>query len=289
MSPFSGQTLDEDYGVRDHNDHEPAKEVLQKSLIHLVSHLLDNGSDVNKEDKKGRTALNHAVIQNNDIMVNALLENGADVNKEDKEGITALHHAVNHAVIKNNVMIVNALLENGADINKQNKEGQTALFQAVKQIEHESSESNMVSLLLKKKADPNMSFNGKTPLMEAIAKGSKGVMKQLLLYGANVLTEDAEGRNAYDWAAEARYDYYYKRDMKDILKEFSAKKASLIGLERQVDEDLSMVTAFLEPRCERRIDGLAEMVIAFPSLQALIPQDSGTVEAKPSTSDSDSD
>jgi len=228
-------------------DIEPAIDELQKSLIQLVSHLLDNGYDVNKEDE---------------------------------EGITALHHAVS----KNNYMMVNALLENGADISKPNKEGQTALFQAVKQIEHESSESNMVSLLLKKKADPNMSFNGKTPLMEAIAKGSKGVMKQLLLYGANVLTEDAEGRNAYDWAAEARYDYYYKRDMKDILKEFSAKKASLIGLERQVDEDLSIVSAFLEPSCARR---LAELVIDFPSVQALFSQDSGTdiepVEAKPST------
>jgi len=248
------------FGIKNEDNIEPAKDVLQKSLIHLVSHLRDNGYIY------------------------------SDVNREDEEGITALHHAVS----KNNDMMVNALLENGADINKQNKEGKTALFQAVEQVERRG-ESKMVSLLLKKKADPNITFNGWTPLMEASAKGCKNVVKQLLLYGANVLTEDAEGRNAYDWTdANPIYD---RQGMMDILKEFSAKKANLIALERQIDEDLSMVSAFLEPRCTGSIEGLAEMVIDFPSVQALIPQDSGTdiesVEAKPSTyarnSNADSD
>ena len=49
-------------------------------------------------------------------------------------------------------------------------------------------------------------------------EASANVVKQLLLYGANVLTEDAEGKNAYDWT-RAIYDNYDRQDMKDILKE----------------------------------------------------------------------
>ena len=99
FSPFSAkrleETLKEDYGLQQiDNNIKPAKDVIQKSLIHIVSHMLDNGSDVNKEDEEGRTALHHAVSQSNDMMVNALLENGADINKQNKEGQTALFQAV---------------------------------------------------------------------------------------------------------------------------------------------------------------------------------------------------
>ena len=86
------------FGIKNEDNMEPAKDVLQKSLIHLVSHLLDNGSDVNKEDEEGITALHHAVSKNNDMMVNALLENGADINKQNKEGKTALFQAVEKGI-----------------------------------------------------------------------------------------------------------------------------------------------------------------------------------------------
>ena len=137
----------------------------------------------------------------------------------------------------------------------------------------------MIRLLLKKKADPNISFNGRTPLMEASANGSVNMVQLLLLYGANVLTEDAEGKNAIDWAKDSK--------IKDILKYYSAEKASLIGLERQWDEDLSMVSSFLKPKSNGSIDALAEVMIAFPSIQALISQayrtDIESVEVGPST------
>ena len=102
MAAFSddrlGKTLYENYEIRNVDNIEPAKDVLQKSLIHLVSNLLDNGSDVNKEDKEGITALHHAVSKYNDMMANALLENGADINKQNKEGQTALFQAVKQGI-----------------------------------------------------------------------------------------------------------------------------------------------------------------------------------------------
>ena len=115
-------------------------------------------------------------------------------------------------------------------------------------------------------------------------------MKQLLSYGANANQEDAVGKNAYDWAEEGSNSYTIRR----VFGEFLGKKAILIGLERQFDEDLSMVSAFLETSCSlgrvpsNELTGkLAEMIMDCRSVQALIPQDSGTdiesVEVKPST------
>ena len=51
------------------------------------------GSDVNKADARGITALGLAVGYNKVAVVKVLLEGGADVSKADAKGSTALHYA----------------------------------------------------------------------------------------------------------------------------------------------------------------------------------------------------
>jgi ankyrin repeat protein len=70
-------------------------------------------ADINAEDTTGGcTALTLAAEQGHHGIARTLLENGADVNKPDRRGRTALHSAV----IAGNSSLVEMLGENGADL-----------------------------------------------------------------------------------------------------------------------------------------------------------------------------
>ena len=92
-----------------------------------VKRLLDNGADVNYENKHGLAVLDLAAFNGYSEVVKLLLDNGADVNYENKNGNTALIAAV----IFNQNKVAKVLLDNGANVNYENKNGTTALIVAV--------------------------------------------------------------------------------------------------------------------------------------------------------------
>ncbi|WP_342255958.1 ankyrin repeat domain-containing protein [Spiroplasma endosymbiont of Poecilobothrus nobilitatus] len=77
----------------------------------MVKFLIDNGADVNLQDKDGSIPLHLTMIENNKEMVKFLIDNGADVNLQDKDGSIPLHLTM----IENNKEMVKLLLDNGAD------------------------------------------------------------------------------------------------------------------------------------------------------------------------------
>jgi hypothetical protein len=91
-----------------------------KGNIEAINRLQSNGSDINKVDGSGTTALIYAVNINQKESVIALLKAGADVNARDmKLGNTPLHHAI----LQGNVSFVRLFVENGADVTLRNNEG----------------------------------------------------------------------------------------------------------------------------------------------------------------------
>jgi ankyrin repeat protein len=66
----------------------------------VVRLLLDHGAEVNARDRKGRTALMHAVTSFNVTAVRLLLEHGADRNLVDENGKTALQQMLDIRIIK---------------------------------------------------------------------------------------------------------------------------------------------------------------------------------------------
>jgi ankyrin repeat protein len=86
-------------------------------------------SDINQQSQTMKNTPLHIASSNGDIeIVKLLIENGADVNKQNKDGTTALYIASQRGDIE----IVKLLIQNGADVNKQNKDGKTALYIASK-------------------------------------------------------------------------------------------------------------------------------------------------------------
>ncbi len=178
-----------------------------------VSRRIEQGEDPNSVDEYGRTPLEWAIMYKKSEVIGPLVNAGADPNRLDKHGWRPLQFAVTNRDLET----VKALLANGADINGLSKneekwlDGETALYEA-------SGEDTLeiFNFLISKGADPNAGkgcnypltysdnpaiakvlldigakVNGRddcdeTPLMEAVLRGDKEMVKLLIAAGSRL-------------------------------------------------------------------------------------------------------
>lgn len=116
----------------DNNGDSPLHVVFQQnfppSQVYLyVKFFVDQGANVNLQDKMGFTVLKLAACNKDQLAtVKYLLKKGADVNLKDEYGNTALHNAVFYS---GNIDTVKALVRAGADTNLSNENGETPFQQ----------------------------------------------------------------------------------------------------------------------------------------------------------------
>jgi ankyrin repeat protein len=139
--------------------------------------LLENGADVNAENRRGARPLHYAAdggpvfrAWNPEAqagMIAFLIENGANPNALDKSGVAPLHRAVRQRCPS----AVDSLLRNGAAVRLKNKSGSTPLHLAVQNTgrggtgspESKACQREIITLLLKAGADPqDRDARGKT-------------------------------------------------------------------------------------------------------------------------------
>ncbi len=88
--------------------------VISGDLI-AANNALSNGAIIDQLDtrstKTGRYALNWAAWYNQPLMIEFLLENGADINLQNRSGFTPLHHAIENCSLES----ISFLLSNGAN------------------------------------------------------------------------------------------------------------------------------------------------------------------------------
>lgn len=108
-------------------------------VSYLVFCLISKGANVDHHNLKGLTAIMAAISKypSNDTLLSVLIENSKEINKEDVSGNTALHYIARASMndgIK--VSVIRLIEEKGGDIKRANKDGQTFLSILQNQIHH---------------------------------------------------------------------------------------------------------------------------------------------------------
>ena len=167
--------------------------------VEVTKLLLQRGADVNIKDKKGYTALFHAIEAMYDEVAFVILDQpNLDPNARGLNGVTAL---MSYAW-RDRKDAVQKLLNHGADVNAQDNDGDAALHGVAK-----SGNLEILDMLLDKKADPNLKNKlGGTPLMWAAVFGHENATQRLLERGADPSLKDVDGMTALDWAEKNKRD-----------------------------------------------------------------------------------
>ena len=168
----------------------------QKKNLEAIKQHLNAGTDINKKDKNGATALHRAARYRLLEIVEFLIENGANVAARDDRGETPLHHQTKAK------KIIEVLISKGADVNARDKSGQSSLHEAAGGYNSHS----IVKLFVDHGADVNLKDNSeRTPLHEA-AKflSNSSTIELLIAQGAEINAKDKNGETPLDQVHKLR-------------------------------------------------------------------------------------
>jgi len=179
-------------------------------------------ADVNFRDPAtGTTALDHAVQNGNQEMVQFLIARGADVNASEENGNSALMQLGDDATPDLLWDLINA----GTKINHKNSYGTTALMTVASQ-----NNSEIVEELLAAGAEVNAADeDGKTALMMAASQGLVLNVRLLVLAGAKIDARDSKGKNALMHAIENEH--------RVVIRFLRSKGAVEVPLKEDKEED----------------------------------------------------
>ncbi|MFD0829788.1 ankyrin repeat domain-containing protein [Neobacillus sp. M.A.Huq-85] len=190
---------------------------VEKGNIAEINNLLNQGVNINSQDRVGRTALMIATYANDIETVKALIEKGADVNIQDH----LKNNPFLYAGAEGYIGILKLTIEVGANPKLLNRYGGTALIPA-----SEHGYVDVIKELLEKtEIDVNHINNlGWTALMEAIVLNDGGkkqqeAIKLLIEHGADVNIPDSKGVTPFQHANERNFE-----EIEKILLQAGAKR-----------------------------------------------------------------
>ena len=212
-----GQTLDDlrEAEALQNSRNEALVEAVKLADLRAIKRLIDEGADVNAENKYGYyTPLLAAASDGQVVIAKFLLSNGADVNQQNQIGRTSLHEAVRYG----HVGMAELLLANGADVNARDYGKNTPLHKSLRR-----APVTVIKLLLAKGADLKArDANGDMPLHRAIRIGNTKVVQLLLNQGAdaNAKLKDWGGRRPISFARNLGG----REDIIELLKQYGGKE-----------------------------------------------------------------
>ena len=168
-----------DINLRDHENHSALMLACRDGYLSIVKYLLDCNkmtTPIDVTDNEGMSALAHACVAADPAIVQLLLDCGASITQKVPPSNRNL---LMLAARGGSVQIVATLSDRDElNINATDDAGYTAMAIAAM-----ANKSNVIRLLLSKKADPNTRSrrSQRTPLMEAAYAGCAAAVRELLL------------------------------------------------------------------------------------------------------------
>lgn len=165
----------------------------EKTLKERGDQLLKDANGLQADDYK-KTLRFHSDMS-------SYLEDGGNINHQDKDGYTALMASI-HKTAAINIDLVEYLLQMGTNVNHQDKHGQTALMVAT----FKANPLETIQLLIKAGANVNIANKAGRTVLHLVADGSDPeVLEELIKAGANLELKDNDNHTAlYD--ASVRVD-----------------------------------------------------------------------------------
>ena len=260
---------------------------LHKAVLGLVplplKPLLEcSSSDVNVQDREGRTGLSWATTRDDVDSSSLLLGHGADVNKSDNRGFSPIHYTKSLPSLK-------LLLEHDADITLMTEVGATPLHFASRYGRHE-----MIEPMVEAGADPNASDADDTPLICSTYDHKPKSTEMLLSLGANPdLVSKRSGLTALHFAiTDNQHDiiqqllshdanYTFEADNEQTILHLAAihgdkmtmdilRGATLIGVDSDAKDAVGKSAwEYFEERCEKK-GCTGDVKMAFTTLMECI-------------------
>ena len=171
-----------------------------KGDIFVVQALLKNGCSVNILSSEEKEALLHCACHEGDIfVVQALLKNGCSVNILSSEEKEALLHCAYH---EGDVFVVQALLKSGCSVSILSSKEQEELLIHACCLGH----IYIAEALIADGCNVNcVHTDGCTPLMIVAREGHEELVRVLILAGADLGMQSANGNTAFHFAADCNY------------------------------------------------------------------------------------
>lgn len=155
----------------------PLHFAIQNDSTSTALYYISNNNHINEKDKKGFTPLMHAIVMNNEKVIDALIEAGVNVNERNKSDLTTLMQAGTVS----NPGVVQKLLKAGA-ILEADKNGWTALTTACR-----AGNSDVAIYLIEQGANIfTKTKNNWTPFLFACAYGSDSLIELFITKGVYI-------------------------------------------------------------------------------------------------------
>jgi ankyrin repeat protein len=162
-----------------------------------VKRLTQEGSEVDRKDEWGWTALYWAMRGKQKEVVEFLIAQGANVNVKGAKDLTPLHLAITN----NQKELIEMLIAKGVDVNAKDEKGDTPL-----NLASQHNQKELIEMLIAKGANVNAKNNWNwTPIHSAAENGNKDMVELLIAQGATVNGRDGDNRTPLWYAQKNGY------------------------------------------------------------------------------------
>ena len=228
----------------------------------MVSFLIENGANVNAENRDKNTPLHFACVHGNIQLVKYLIKKGASVNAENVDGGTSLYLASQEGHFN----VVKHLIENGACVNVKAHGHCTSLHVAVYK-----GRTSVVEYLLKRAPEliSAQTVDGFTALDFAYEKRNEAVIKLFRKHGIYTTCEKQAEANMYAFFAELDQEAW---QMQMVREQRNQKKLENKNLENRKIKNITN-------KNNGRIDTKEEPIVndTIPSIVFDVPMESNSI------------